>query len=206
MSDPERHRLRDGSPVLLRPIEPADKQRLQDGLTRLSPTSRFRRFLSALPAFSARELAYLTEVDQERHLAWIALDPDAPGQPALGVARAIALSGEPGVMEAAITVVDDRQGQGLGTLLLAVLAREARRRGVRAFRAWVHVSNQPLLDGAAHSGLRGVPEGEGVVRLDVPLVDAPAARDPAARVLRALAGEELRAVPEKGPSRPRSGG
>ena len=198
MSAPEEHRLRDGTLVLLRPIEPGDKRRLQEGLARLSPTSRFRRFMSAVPELSPRELAYLTEVDQVRHLAWIALDAQAPGQPALGVGRAIALA-EPGVAEAAVTVVDSHQGRGLGTLLLGVLAREALRRGLTSFRAWVHVSNAPMLELLGELGARGTPEGEGVLRLDVPLDAPPGLETPATRVLRALARDALQALPGKGP-------
>lgn len=208
MSAPERHALRDGSPVLLRPIEPGDKERLRDGLRRLSPTSRYRRFMTGVPDLSARELAYLTEVDQRDHLAWIALDPSAPDLPALGVARAIRLPGEPEVAEAAITVVDSHQGRGLGSLLLAVLAREARRRGIARFRAWVLASNAPMLELLRRVGAEGVPEGEGVIRVEVPVLPSGAvpADTPAGRVLRAAAAEELRVVarpsPEEGSPRP----
>jgi RimJ/RimL family protein N-acetyltransferase len=202
----ERHRLRDGSEVLLRPILPTDKARLQEGLARLSPTSRYRRFMTGVPAFSARELAYLTEVDQRDHVAWIALDPSDPAQPALGVGRAIRLPDAPGVAEIAVTVVDSHHGRGLGTLLLGVVAREAARQGITTLRAWVLASNQPMLEILAQLGARAVPEGEGTVRLDVPLGGAEALPDtPAGRVLRAIASAQVEAVPRRATGAPPGG-
>src|SRR5439155_13541866 len=40
--------LRDGTPVLIRPIRPGDKALLVDGFARLSEESRLRRFLSPM--------------------------------------------------------------------------------------------------------------------------------------------------------------
>ena len=91
--------LRDGAPVLLRPVLPEDRQRLQHGLLLMSAESRYRRFFSPMPAFSEEQLRYFTEVDQENHVAWIALDPSAPGLPGLGIARFIRNPDEPTMAE-----------------------------------------------------------------------------------------------------------
>ena len=72
------HALRDGTRVLLRPIEPADKDRLTVALGRLSQETIRRRFLAAKPRFSSGELRYLTEVDGHDHLALVAVLADDP--------------------------------------------------------------------------------------------------------------------------------
>jgi RimJ/RimL family protein N-acetyltransferase len=127
------HTLPDGTRVILRPIEAADKPRLSDALGRLSQETIRRRFLAAKPRFSASELRYLTEVDGHNHLAlaaFLAEDPDTIA----GVARCIRLD-EPETAEFAIVVGDPFQGRGLGSLLARELAGAARAAGIRRFAA-----------------------------------------------------------------------
>jgi RimJ/RimL family protein N-acetyltransferase len=134
------HTLRDGTRVLIRPVEPGDKSRLQHALGRLSPESIRRRFLAAKPSLSAAELRYLTEVDGVQHLALLAVLEDDPDQ-VVGVARCVRL--EPGgeVAEFAIVVGDPVQGEGLGTVLAAALAEAACRVGIRRFSATTLADN-----------------------------------------------------------------
>ena len=124
----ERLALADGTWAELRMVRPEDAALLQDGFERLSPSSRFQRFLSAKPRLSQEELHYLTRVDGERHLAIGAVTRSPGGREVgLGVARFIRLSHAPEIAEVAITVVDDAQGKGLGRVLMdrlvAALAR-----------------------------------------------------------------------------------
>ena len=58
----------------IRPIAPDDKPALAAFFSQLSEESRRRRFLGPKPKLSARELAFLTEVDQCRHVALVAVD------------------------------------------------------------------------------------------------------------------------------------
>ena len=50
--------LRDGTPVLVRPVRPNDKDLLRQGFDRLSPASRYRRFLAPVDELSEAELRY----------------------------------------------------------------------------------------------------------------------------------------------------
>src|SRR5262245_5696627 len=100
----EDHALRDGTPIVLRLLRPEDKWLLADGLARMSPESRFRRFFTHRDHLSAHELAYLTEIDQERHFALGAVRLDDGREVGLGVARFVVLpdEGEARAAEAAI--------------------------------------------------------------------------------------------------------
>jgi GNAT superfamily N-acetyltransferase len=137
-----RVRIRDGAQVDVRPIEPGDKDAMRDGFARLSPESRYERFLSPLDQLSNSMLRYFTEVDHHDHEALVAFD--TAGR-AVGVARYVREE-DPDVAEAAIIVADDWHGRGLGTALLHELAERAREEGVRRFSALVLARNEDMID------------------------------------------------------------
>jgi RimJ/RimL family protein N-acetyltransferase len=136
-------RLPDGAPVLIRPIRADDKRMLTDGLRRLSDESVHRRFLTPKRSFSRAELRYLTEVDGRDHVALVAEHPSGPARRLIAVARFVRLAEDPHAAEVAITVADDWQGRGLGSLPSERLAVEARRLGIRRFTATMAANNVP---------------------------------------------------------------
>jgi GNAT superfamily N-acetyltransferase len=129
--------------VEIRPIEPDDRDALARGFDRLSEQSRYRRFLSPRGPLSEAELSYLTEVDHRDHEALVAVDPEA-GE-GVGVARFIRSSEDPAVAELAVAVADDWQGQGVGSLLAAELAKRARDEGITCFTALALAENDAIL-------------------------------------------------------------
>ena len=44
--------LRDGAAVVIRPIEPEDREAIVEGFERLSPESRYRRFFGPMATFN----------------------------------------------------------------------------------------------------------------------------------------------------------
>jgi RimJ/RimL family protein N-acetyltransferase len=162
--------LRDGSRVLIRPIRAEDKDALADGLTRLSSESRYRRFLRPVTSLNERELKYLTEIDYTNHFAWVAVSVDEPAGVGLGVARYIRDPLDPEVAEAAVAVVDDHQGMGIGTMLLRMLVAAAQENGIRTFRSWVLGDNMEILRPLERIGARRTPD-HGVLRVEVDLAE-----------------------------------
>jgi RimJ/RimL family protein N-acetyltransferase len=132
--------VRDGSQVLIRPVRAADAPLLADGLSRLGTRSRWMRFLGPKNGLSPAELRYLTEVDHCDHEALGALDP-ASGR-GVGIARYVRQAGDPQAAEVAVTVVDDWQRLGLGTVLLAQLSDRARAAGIHRFTALLAAENE----------------------------------------------------------------
>jgi GNAT superfamily N-acetyltransferase len=165
--------LRDGTRALVRPIRADDKERLVAGLAELSPESRYMRFHSAVSTLTERQLRHLTEIDYHDHMAYVAINLDAPDEPGMGVARYIRLAQDPTIAEAAVTVLDRYQGRGLGTLLLRELSAYAVEHGIRTFRNYVLASNSAMLD--IFDELGGIRrfDGAGVYQVDVPLDEAP---------------------------------
>jgi GNAT superfamily N-acetyltransferase len=137
------HRLRDGTRVRMRPIGPADRARLAAGFQKLSRESRYHRFFTAMPELPDKMLDRLVATDDWKHVAIgaeVASDDPALAQ-GLGVARFIRLDDAPEVAEVAVAVIDEKQGLGLGTLLLRALVEAARERGIRRFRAITQSEN-----------------------------------------------------------------
>ena len=117
--------------VTIRPIRPEDREALATAHSRLSPESIRRRYLSAKPRLTERELTYLTEVDGLDHVALVAV---ADGE-IVGVGRWVRLPDDPSSAEVAVVVADDLQGQGLGRRLGLALADAAREHGIERFNA-----------------------------------------------------------------------
>jgi RimJ/RimL family protein N-acetyltransferase len=115
---------------------------LADGFTRLSARSRRMRFLAGKDTLSAAELRYFTHVDHHDHEALGALGH--PGGHGVGVARYVRDTTDPQAAEIAVTIVDDWQGRGLGTELLARLSERARAAGIRRFTALVAEDNAAM--------------------------------------------------------------
>jgi len=136
-----RARLRDGSSVLIRPIEPDDRELLRSGFHRLSERSRYLRFQSPLTELSDAQLSYLTVVDHHEHEALLAIDSEHDD--AVGVARFVRVGD--GVAECAIVVADDWQNRGLGSELLERLVKRAHEEGIERFTALVLADNNDAL-------------------------------------------------------------
>src|SRR5215831_20475565 len=135
-------KLRDGSKVLIRQVQPADAALLADGFARLSGKSRQMRFLARKDRLSVAELRYFTDLDHRDHEALGAVD-QADGR-GVGIARYIRDAEDPRAAEIAVTIVDAWQGRGLGTELLTRLADRARTEGICRFTALVAEDNRAM--------------------------------------------------------------
>jgi RimJ/RimL family protein N-acetyltransferase len=127
--------------IVIRPIRGDDHGRLRDSHDRLSPESRYRRFLSSKPQLTVADTRYLVEIDGCDHYALVATLPGVEGAPIVAVARFIRFPDDREVAEMAIVVGDDHQRRGVGTELVNRLARAAVERGVRRFRATMLTDN-----------------------------------------------------------------
>jgi GNAT superfamily N-acetyltransferase len=139
----ENLRLRDGSHVLVRPVRPDDKPLFVAGFERLSDESRYLRFMGHKKALSLRDLEFFTELDHADHEAIGALDPFT-GE-GLAVARYMRHREDRHLAEAAVVVLDEWQGKGLGSLLLDRLVQRARAQGIERFCASLFTDNRAML-------------------------------------------------------------
>jgi RimJ/RimL family protein N-acetyltransferase len=153
--------------VTIRQIEPGDKPLISAFHDELSDRSRRLRFLVPTRELTDEDLEYLTEVDHKRHEALVALDGDR----LVGVARYVRHPRDRESAEVAVVVVDDRQGEGIGTALLDRLTERARDNGILRYTALVSQDNDIVVNaleraGAERTGTSG--EGEIEFAIDVP--------------------------------------
>jgi len=147
-------RLRDGRPVLIRPVRPDDAPRLQALFGRLSRESIYYRFLEFRKEMTNEEAKRLAELDYQAQMAMVATHQLGGEEYVIGVARyAVVPGSEPAEAEAAIVVEDCYQNLGLGTHLLNCLAAYAVDHGVCAFLATICFDNARVLRLIRSSGL-----------------------------------------------------
>ena len=159
--------LRDGSAVTIRRVRGTDAPLLADGFGRLSAKSRQMRFLGVKKELSAAELRYFTDVDHHDHEALAAVDQ--AGGHGVGIARYIRDAGDPQAAEIAVTIVDDWQGRGLGTQLLAQLSDRARSEGIRRFTALADAGNVAVAALLRNAGARLLHRGRGTIEYEITL-------------------------------------
>jgi GNAT superfamily N-acetyltransferase len=157
--------LRDGSRVRIRPVRPEDKELFLRGWQRFGEESRYRRFMGAKGGLTKRDLAYFTEVDHVDHEALGALDAET-GE-GVGVARYVRLGEGSDAAEAAVAVVDDWQGRGLGGALLRRLTRRAREHGIDRFHASLFAFNKGMLALFGELGEMTVRRGGGMDEIEI---------------------------------------
>jgi len=176
--------LRDGSTVLIRPVEPDDADRLREIWDGSSELSRQRRFLSPTNELSDEDLRYLADVDHRRHEALLALAPDGRG---VAVARYVRAPRDRTAAELAVLVADDWHRRGLATELLNLLSVRARENGIERYTAVLSEDNQVALDALERAGaVRSESSEEGEIELVVDVPDDQTG-EPLAGMLRAAA-------------------
>jgi GNAT superfamily N-acetyltransferase len=143
--------LRDQSHVLIRPITPQDKEAERAFIEGLSAQARRYRFLGAVRSPSEALIEQFTNIDYIHEVAFVAVTPDDGRQQIVGVSRYS--TDESGLnCECAVTVSDEWQNKGLGTLLMQHLIEVARARGIRTMNSIDSAENVQMRDLAAHLG------------------------------------------------------
>ncbi len=140
--------LRDGSTVRIRPARPADATRVEDYLIGLSPETRRLRFWSQ--AIDVRGLAQkIVDVDYHDHLTLLVLHGGDEGR-MIGGAQYIRTEG--GRAEVSLSVTDEFQGRGIGSILLGQMAQAASAQGITTLVAEVLPENHAMVNVFRQSG------------------------------------------------------
>jgi RimJ/RimL family protein N-acetyltransferase len=160
--------LASGTAIRVRPLDAGDGAAIAALFARLSPESRWRRFLTPKLELSQRELKFLTDVDHVSREALAAIDP-LDGS-VVGVARYVTDVRRAGVADVAFEVADELQRRGIGTELARRLVQLARLNGFSVLTAttlWENRSARSLLRGL---GFRAVASHGTEIDLELSLV------------------------------------
>jgi RimJ/RimL family protein N-acetyltransferase len=138
--------LADGTRLRLRRLGSEDRDGFAELFARLSPESRYRRFLSPKRELTPRELSDFTDIDHIRHAAFAAID-QRDGS-IVGVGRYVHVADRPKVADLAVEVTDELQNMGIGTALAKRAVQLARDNGFALLTAttlWENRSARALL-------------------------------------------------------------
>lgn len=135
------------SPFRLRHLTPADAPAMAGLLQRLSPESRYWRFLRLVRSFTEADAARLV-AEGPHHLAVGAF----AGQVLIGAAHYFRPSKRSECAEVAVEVADSHHRRGVGAGLLEELARLAADSGITSLTATILTENHAVLDLIRHSG------------------------------------------------------
>ena len=138
--------LHDGTPVRIRAVRADDKERLQCAFERLSPATINRRFFHPKKELTSEELRMATELDFRDHVSLAMTVEEKSSERLIAVARFVRVAAAADRAELALTVVDEYQHRGAGTLLLDELVAVARWMGVRELVALVLDENRDMLE------------------------------------------------------------
>ena len=122
--------LESGLNVRLRPAGPMDAMRFDHIVSNMSEESRYLRFFTGARKIPAHIIRALADADGHRHIAWGAVNREAPGEPFIAAAHAIRTPNELEEAELALGVLDDYHAQGLSRMLIACVALCCRDEGI----------------------------------------------------------------------------
>lgn len=154
-ADPDQPRwtetLRDGSSVLIRPINKLDKGPERAFIEGLTQESRRYRFLGSIGEPSERMVEELTDIDHVHQVAFVAVVQEGAHERIVGVSR-YSTDTDGHDCESAVTVEEDWQDKGLGTALMKHLVEIARARGIGRMYSIDSAENTRMNDLARHLG------------------------------------------------------
>lgn len=143
--------LRDARRLEIRAFRPDDRADFLSAADRIGPLSLYRRFFTVKRGFTEREQTFFLNVDFDKHVALVALMEEAGRKVIVGGGRYVTV--QPGKAEVAFVVIDQYQGQGIGSILMRHLAAIARAAGLQELIAEVLPENMPMLKVFERSGL-----------------------------------------------------
>lgn len=135
--------LRDGRPVTIRALKPEDRSAMLSAVGRVSAELLYRRFFGPKRGFTEKETDFFVNVDFVNQVALVAVIDGSDENTIIGGGRYIVT--QPETAELAFAIVDEYQGQGVGTALLRHLVLIARDSGLQHLVAEVLPENVAML-------------------------------------------------------------
>jgi acetyltransferase len=137
--------------ITVRPIKPEDAELEVEFVRKLSPETKYLRFMNTMRELPPAMVARLTQIDYDREMAFVAIIEEDGVEEEIGVARyAVNPDGE--TCEFAIVVAEDWQHRGLARRLMGVLIETARARGLHAMTGIFLSNNERMLKFVASLG------------------------------------------------------
>jgi acetyltransferase len=142
-----------GGEYTVRPVHPDDATMLQEFVRKLSPESRYFRFVSSMQELPATMLSRFTLIDYDREMALVAVCMERrsgtdgrviEGARIVGVSRYIT-NPDRTSCEFSLVVSDEFKGKGLGSRLMLSIMEFAREKGLTEMEGLVLANNPTML-------------------------------------------------------------
>ena len=168
-------RLENGRPLLIRPIEPGDAERLRRGFDELTAEEIRYRFFHPIRELTLNHAKSLSTLDPEQAFALVVIEARPPDVARVGAVARAAIDEGTRSAEFALIVGQEIGGFGLGRYLLTRLIEWCRKKRLDEIYGRIMLDNDRMLRLARRLGFRCTiePEMPGVVRV---MLDLRAAR------------------------------
>jgi acetyltransferase len=161
--------LRDGTPIILRPVKPEDEPLVEQLLKNCSEETIYFRYFRLIKKWTHDMLIRFTQNDYDREIGLMAIGQPPGPEVMMGVGRMV-MDPDRDSAEFAVIVADPWQGKGLGPKLLERVIDIARENGVRLLYGEVLAQNQPMLEMVRRLGFTLKKDAEGqIVRAEMDL-------------------------------------
>ncbi len=139
--------------VTVRPIRLDDFARERRFLDKLSGETRYRRFQKWVSAPNEKLVHFLTDIDYERHMAFVCTAPGANAEEVVGEARYV-VNPDNTSCEFGVMISDGWHNTGIAGLLMEAIIGTARSRGLKSMEGQVLASNVTMLRFARGLGFK----------------------------------------------------
>ncbi len=167
MSETKTYKLTNGLEIYVRLLQKTDKEALQDSFYKLSDKTKRFRFLSTPQKLTNQELQYLTNIDNQNHLAVCAYIKKDGKEIGVGVARYIRLLKDSSKAEIAITIVDEYQKLGIGKILINEIINYAKQNNISTFEANAFYFNNTIIGIINNYNYKITSTEEGVLKIEI---------------------------------------
>jgi GNAT superfamily N-acetyltransferase len=134
-----------GSPYLIRPIQPNDRERIIGLFNHLSPESRYFRFAHAISKLPDDFLDDILHLDYKKEMALVAvIQTESESEEIIGISRYITLPKQ-SICEFSLSVSDSHVTHGIGTHLMLDLIQYAKENGLQEMLGYVLSNNAKML-------------------------------------------------------------
>jgi acetyltransferase len=137
--------MRDGTPLLLRPMKPEDEPLVSDFYGKCSEETIYFRYFRQIKKWTHEMLIRFTQNDYDRELGLMAIGQPPGPEVMLGVSRLV-MDANRETAEFAVIVADQWQGKGLGPKLVEEVIGIAKENRVKLLWGEVLSSNKTMLD------------------------------------------------------------
>jgi acetyltransferase len=158
--------LKDGTPVLIRPMKPEDEHLASDLLDNCSERTIYFRYFRVIKSWAHEALIRFTQNDYDREIGIAAIGLPPGPTVMMGVGRLVMIP-ERDAAEFAVIVADPWQGKGLGPKLIERVIEIAKDNGVRTLSGEVLAENHPMLGMVKKMGFTLLKPDEGTCRVEL---------------------------------------